>query len=310
MKILKACQIGLLAVIFFTLAGFLAGFHLMFDLTTQFRVQYYLLASFFLICFVIFQAWRWALLALLPILLNGIFILPLFAHVKETVPFGYRSTLRLVIANVEADNTHYAAVKKMVENSGADLVVLVETNDAWVRELESLKQFYPYYMLRGRSDCFGMSIFSRFPLQAEPAQLNPNGEIYLHAVDVLKGEKNFSLLAVHPPPPVSLERFATRNQAYEEIVRWVRSRKEPVIVAGDLNSAVWSPFYRRLEKKMGLSSIRAGRGVIPTWPAFVLDIFRVPLDHCFVSSDFKVSDVQTGKSNGSDHLPLIVDLKL
>ncbi|NET13198.1 MAG: endonuclease/exonuclease/phosphatase family protein, partial [Okeania sp. SIO1H6] len=95
----------------------------------------------------------------------------------------------------------------------------------------------------------------------------------------------------------------------------------PVILAGDLNITMWSPDYHKLEQETGLRNSRLGFGIIPTWPArfnnsvllYILSrFFQIPIDHCLISSEIKVVNVNTransGLNLGSDHLPLITDL--
>lgn len=298
-------KVALVAVTILSLTGFLGSVHLVFDLTSHFRVQYYLLASAFLIGFILMRNWRWALLSLIPLFVNGLFIFPWFL---SSPPRGERD-LRVLVSNVEAANSHYDSIRHVIREADADLVVLVETDFKWIAEIKYLKEIYPYRLIRARRDFYGISIFSRYPLEAEPPVYTDRGEIYTHVVDVLKGDRLFTLIAVHPPPPVSIERFTARNRAYEEIALLAHSRENPVIVAGDFNTTMWSPLYRRLIRDSGLVNVREGIGILATWPAFLLDLFRIPLDHCLVSPNFKVSRVMQGKKNDSDHFPLIVDLR-
>jgi endonuclease/exonuclease/phosphatase (EEP) superfamily protein YafD len=39
-------------------------------------------------------------------------------------------------------------------------------------------------------------------------------------------------------------------------------------------------------------------------------LFSIPIDHCFISPSIAVTDVRTGPDVGSDHRPIIVDLRL
>ena len=80
------------------------------------------------------------------------------------------------------------------------------------------------------------------------------------------------------------------------------------ILIGDLNTTMWSPWFGRLCAKSGLSSVRRGFGVLPSWPAPLPAFLRIPIDHCLVSDDLVVTGCRLGSPAGSDHLPLIVDL--
>jgi endonuclease/exonuclease/phosphatase (EEP) superfamily protein YafD len=80
-----------------------------------------------------------------------------------------------------------------------------------------------------------------------------------------------------------------------------------VILVGDFNTSLWSPYYYKFVEKTRLINGRRGFGVQPSWPTD-LPIFYIPIDHCFVSPEFQVLNSRVGENVGSDHLPLITDL--
>jgi endonuclease/exonuclease/phosphatase (EEP) superfamily protein YafD len=89
---------------------------------------------------------------------------------------------------------------------------------------------------------------------------------------------------------------------------------------GDLNITMWSPYYRRFVSKTGLWNTRQGSGILPTWrpvkirfwrlPSALSWLLALPIDHCLVSPAIAVPQIRPGPDVGSDHLPLIVDLRL
>jgi endonuclease/exonuclease/phosphatase (EEP) superfamily protein YafD len=86
---------------------------------------------------------------------------------------------------------------------------------------------------------------------------------------------------------------------------------EPKICIGDLNTSLWSPFYRGFRKQTKLVNVREGIGLLPSWPTFMgFGWLMIPIDHCLVSDDICVIMVQTVEPIGSDHLPLIVELEI
>ena len=80
-----------------------------------------------------------------------------------------------------------------------------------------------------------------------------------------------------------------------------------LIVAGDLNTGLWSPLYRRLMAHSALMEVRQGFGVLGTWPSF-FGPWRTALDHILVSSGIEVIRTWVGPGIGSDHRPLLADL--
>ena len=65
--------------------------------------------------------------------------------------------------------------------------------------------------------------------------------------------------------------------------------------------------FDRLLKQFGLLNARRGHGLIPSWPTF-LPFLMIPIDHCLVSPDASVVDIDSGPDIGSDHLPIFVKL--
>lgn len=303
--LLKAALGGLILL---TFTGFFGEYSLFLDLTSHFRLQYYLIAMVLTVAFVLLRQWRWAMMSLIPAVINGFFIFSWFiappAHAQMT------PDMRLLVCNVEKYNRHYDSVIKTVTDSGADVAVLVETDTDWTENLDALKQKYPYSMIRGRKDCLGMSVFSRFPLEAEPLRTHQDNEVYSHTMKITADGKDFTLIAVHVQPPVSFWHFAHRSAGYQEVMEQVKSHPTPIIVTGDFNTSMWSPYYRKIMRETGLENARQGFGVLQTWPTWVPAWMRIPLDYCLVSPGIQVADVKTGNKTGSDHLPLIVDLKL
>ena len=80
---------------------------------------------------------------------------------------------------------------------------------------------------------------------------------------------------------------------------------------GDFNVTPYSYYFSKFEKTIGLKNTMIGFGPQNSWPSILpLDIFRVPIDHVFVSKNIQILNVRVGPNLGSDHLPLIVKLSL
>jgi endonuclease/exonuclease/phosphatase (EEP) superfamily protein YafD len=121
---------------------------------------------------------------------------------------------------------------------------------------------------------------------------------------------DFSLIASHAYPPVVFgqEGFNWRNEQLKEMGETLAALKKPVVVAGDLNVTMWSPYYQNtLKKNAQLRNTRQGFGILPTYES--KNFFKaIPVDHCLVSEEIQVADLRLGPSLGSDHVPIIVDL--
>jgi endonuclease/exonuclease/phosphatase (EEP) superfamily protein YafD len=111
---------------------------------------------------------------------------------------------------------------------------------------------------------------------------------------------------LHPPPPKTQSLSKQRNQVLETLSHYIQTQKKPVVVIGDFNTTLWSPYYQRFTKSAGLKDCRRGFGILPTWTTR-LPLLYIPIDHCLVSRLITVIDIQTGKNIASDHLPVRVE---
>lgn len=76
-----------------------------------------------------------------------------------------------------------------------------------------------------------------------------------------------------------------------------------------MNVTPWSPVFSDLLREGGLLNTSQGHGLFGSWPAW-LPAGRIPIDHCLVTPDWQVDSKRLGPDIGSDHLPVMVDLRL
>lgn len=114
---------------------------------------------------------------------------------------------------------------------------------------------------------------------------------------------------MHPSKATGEIYFAERNRQLAAIGDYVAGLKTPTILVGDMNVTMWSPYYRDLVNKGQLNNVRAGFGILPTWPIFQ-PLLSIPIDHCLVTKDFQVLETRKGRKIGSDHFPLITDIAI
>jgi endonuclease/exonuclease/phosphatase (EEP) superfamily protein YafD len=188
------------------------------------------------------------------------------------------------------------------------VLVLQEVDERWMAALAPLLGEYSYAAARPRQDPFGIAVLSRIPIQAGECLHLGEASRPTAVVEVTVGGAAVSIVATHPKNPLSPHGFALRNDQLEAVADLARGRTRPLVLIGDLNVTMWSPWYRRLCDETGLVSARRGFGVLASWPTFLPSIMRLPIDHCLVSEGVVVADCRLGPEFGSDHRPLIVDL--
>ena len=80
------------------------------------------------------------------------------------------------------------------------------------------------------------------------------------------------------------------------------------MVLGDFNCAPWSPHFRRLCGGAKLRDAARGSGFAPTWYPSRVPI-GIPIDHVLVGPAVAVEEHRVGPALGSDHRPVLVDLR-
>jgi endonuclease/exonuclease/phosphatase (EEP) superfamily protein YafD len=300
-----------LLVLFFSIVGYLGRAGKYFELASHFRVQYSLLSLCYLLIFAGLQMWVWALLASFCLFINAVVVLPWLTSRKQRRTQTPGRNVRVIQANVLYENRRYAPFKKLVDEEKPDILIAQEVTEEWLKEMEYLSETYPYVQAACRGLGGGIALFSRFPfLESEILPLGFDERPGIRARLRIDGTA-ISLFTFHPHAPLRRDHFRWRNHQLALAADLIKTMPAPLIVIGDLNTTMWSPYFNQLLRARELINVRQGFGILPTWPLWLLLPFlMLPIDHCFVSPDIAIHKTRTGKRTGSDHLPLIVDLTI
>jgi endonuclease/exonuclease/phosphatase (EEP) superfamily protein YafD len=194
---------------------------------------------------------------------------------------------------------------KQVELKSPDIIALIEIDRKWKNALDTLKGYH-YSKVLPREDNFGIAIYSKIKLTDVEIKYFSKSRVPSIYSKLDLGDSSISILLTHPMPPGSTEGFINRNSTLASIGSFIKKSNHNAIVIGDLNTAMWSPYYKKLIEKSKLYNSRKGFGVTPTWPSFYFT--RIPIDHCLLSPSLKVSEFTVMDSIGSDHLPLALKI--
>ena len=219
--------------------------------------------------------------------------------------------ISIMIANVYQDNTNYIGCLNEINKMQPDVVLLLETNSKWENETAGLKHDFPFSIKAPLENTYGMLLYSKFPLEEGLIKFLVEDEIpSIHTKIVLPNEKRVQLYAVHPTPPVPTENPTSmeRDKELLLIADLAKDSKIPVIVIGDLNDVAWSFTTELFLKMSGLLDPRRGRGFFNTFNAHY-PFLRFPLDHAFISVDFKLIRIKRLNNFNSDHFPMFVSLQ-
>lgn len=305
--LLKIPKAAFLYVPILTFTAFFGDLYWWFDLTTHFRLQYLLVSVFFVLLFALLKLWRWAGVALLCLAINAPFVVSWYWPLSNSAQVSGGQKLRLLLSNVLWDNKHHADLIAMVKKEKPDLIFFQEVTPRWAQAFDALRDELPESLLHPDKDAGGMAVFSRLPfVRAEIAPMaDHNGPSLLVQLEI--NGRLVSIVSVHAPPPGGKMNFDHRTEIFNQAADFLNSLPEPKIIIGDLNTTMWSPYYKRFVEKTGLVNVRQGFGILPSWPTHLPPLF-IPIDHCLASQEIQVENVRTGDRVGSDHLPLIVDL--
>jgi endonuclease/exonuclease/phosphatase (EEP) superfamily protein YafD len=268
-------------------------------LLPHFRIQHAVVALVVLAAAAFLRMRAYAGAAALAFLVLVVTVAPDLSAARRAVPAG--EPVRVLLLNVHTRATSYAEVRALIDETKADVVALIEVDDRWLRELAPSLAGYSAHLEAPRADNFGMAVYGRMPFSAVVEELGGG------TPSIVVRAAQFSLVVVHPLPPVSGAALAQLESQFAATGARVRALPGPVILAGDLNATPWSPPFRALVDGSGLCDTRAGFGVQPTWPASFAPM-RIPIDHVLADCSIGVADRWVARDVGSDHLPVVVDL--
>lgn len=280
-----------------------AHWHFVLELGTHFMALYAIAALAALVILAALRAWRMSAVALVALLLTGAQVAPYFG-VSASAAAMNGTRLRIMEVNVLTANRNHDAFLEMVRAEQPDVIAVLEISAAWVEVLRELSDLYPHKWVEPQEDNFGIGLLCKLPLMNAEV-LDFEGVPAIRAEVEVEG-RVVHVFAVHTLPPVRSQYASIRNRQLEHLPELVKDAEEPVIVVGDFNAAMWSPHFRSLCRDSGLNDARAGRGIVPTWPAQFAPVM-IPIDHCLHSDSLEVNGLRSGTAFGSDHLPLIID---
>ena len=296
----------LIGISMVTLFGFLGSWWWGFDLFSSFRVQYFQLGLIGL-GVTLWNRWhRLTIWAIALICINYALVLPFYWN--KPAPSN-QPTIRVMLLNVNRANQQFDLIYTHIKNADPDIVVLEEITPQLATALEKLNPRYPHRFEQIRTDCFGIAILSKIPLENPHVIKTQDSEIPTLVTQIHSSQGLLSIIATHPTPPVSQSLNALHKRQLATLVQTVQQQTHPTILVGDLNMSPWSAYFRPFLKDAALKNSMNGFGFQPSWPAQIA-LLRTPIDHLLHDPRIKIQHRFIGKEIGSDHLPLIVDLYL
>ena len=319
---LAVCVLALLGLVLVTLlqgsAGLGSSAHWLLALVTPFVLQLTIACAVLALALLLLSEWELLVVTLMLLAYNGqrirTALTPRFeadaphAHAEDEAP------LRLLLANVNTVNRSWDRVLALVAEEDPDVIALLEVSDAWLEGLAPLAETHPLRAVEPREDNFGIALWSR---------LEPGTAEVLHHAEAQHGTRTLpairatfdlgsghpvTLIACHPVPPVGRRLTAARNEQLAWLTTLAAQAGPRTILAGDLNATPWC-LEPHLTWHLQDARATAGAGLATTWPARLPDPFRIPIDHILHARGITCTSLRVGPRIGSDHLPLIADLR-
>ena len=287
------------------------------ELLSNFRVYYLLLAVGITLSCWLCQIWGWRVrlllyFSLILVAFNSIWIVPWYLPQMQQ---SSGNSIRVLTFNINTQNDRWNEIANVILAVDPDVAVIIESSIESKEQLsQRLDRVLPFIY---RTTGGGLTIFSQFPLISPQSKTFNSGTILVTSLQI--DSRIINLVAAHPIVPIKPDLFHRRNASLAEITTYLQQQPKPLIFLGDLNLTLWSPYYSRLISRTLLHNTRLGFGIEPSWieaatyvhyPNWVTTLVQIPIDHIFVSRDFKVVDTQTAKAANSDHRMLWSDLEI
>lgn len=256
---------------------------------------------------------------LIGMVINGSYLInytPLVSTEVPTVSDIKESddVISLLVTNVKMSNENAEPLLKLIERKNPDLILAMEVNDRWSNDLKVLEKDYPYYQCTINEVTYGMTLYSKFPLAEINVDYMNNKKVpSFESTIELSNDKYLNLYCLHPVPPTHFkdlpDNAGKEEVAMKKLGKKISNSQYPSIVAGDLNDVVWSHVDVLTRTKDLLFDVRVGRGFYNSYNAENI-FMRWPLDHIFVTKEFRLKTLERLDHIGSDHYPIFVELVL
>ncbi|ESQ73932.1 endonuclease/exonuclease/phosphatase family protein [Asticcacaulis sp. AC402] len=223
------------------------------------------------------------------------------AFPKQAAADDTVAPVRLVFANLLIRNKTPEKLLPWVDKQNPDVVAVIEANpDARAALIRGLKATRPYVATR-----YDMVVVSRFPLRRPRPR--PGG-FALMTVDVEAPGRPFKLAVTHLTRPWPFSDPEDQRRQFSRLAAALDGfAQQDLILVGDFNT---SPSASGMDDFMGQTGLHQAPALRGTWPSFLPSLLRVGIDNILASPDRVLSRRQVGGFTGSDHRPVVVDIRL
>ncbi len=278
------------------------------DLTTHFRLQYLAIGTALLALLAVLKRPAWCAALAVCLAISAAPLADYLPPLPNAAAGGADvRDMRIMTVNLSLTDFRPRALLDIVVAESPDVLVLQEFSNVFDERLRELDTLYQHRVKLPRRGPFGLALYSRYEL-ADPAELDLGGSPAVRARVRAPGG-DFTLLGVHLRAPSRPRLAAQRNRQLGLLAELRATIEGPLVIAGDFNITPFSPYFSDLLSATGLRDARAERGFSASWPTF-LPWLAIPIDHCIVTDHFVVVALRRLPAFGSDHYPVLAQLRL
>jgi endonuclease/exonuclease/phosphatase (EEP) superfamily protein YafD len=220
------------------------------------------------------------------------------------------NAIRIVSSNVLMENRRHDLVLEMIAAFDPDILLLMETDEAWVDALEPALGRYPTVLREPLDNHYGMVFATRLDVRdARIVRLTRDNTPSVFAEIVAPEGTAFRFVGLHPRPPVPGESAKDRDAQILYAARFAAKSGIPVVVTGDFNDVAWSDTSQLFKHVGEYVDPRIGRGFFASFDANSAWL-RFPIDQFYATPDVAIISIERLAYVGSDHFPMATVVRL
>ncbi len=219
---------------------------------------------------------------------------------------------RLVIYNVLRTNEEFQQTLDTILSANADVLYLMEVQNAWEPYLKGVQDQYPYQKILAAPDYTGVALLSKHPwreLNVIALGYVSNPSIDAHIQFDQDENAELHLILTHPLPPFGNALTQSRDDQMISLAQRFRAGERRML-CGDFNLSPWSPRFAKLLQAGQLRDASLGFGLAPTLVPLPTWLGGVRVDHVLCNESVRVHDYQVQRTQNSDHAMVILDFSL
>jgi len=307
------------------LASYLGKWFWIFDILSSFRIYYIVISVAFFLFFIRFKNKTSSALFLTAIIIQIFTAYQSYNRPKIISNYVISEDITLLQYNAYYLNKSSNEIVEYITKNHAqlDIIFLQEVTSELKEELKAIEKYYPY-KITNNEKWFDRAFYSKLPilnseikffnnLNINPKSRDPYYNSHIHYITAhLESSKHsipLTIYGIHANAPLSKKFANLRNIELNIIADEIKNdvlNKHKILV-GDFNTTPFSYWYNLLEESSGLM----GTGFHNTWPDWIpFNLLKISIDNTLVSNNITIEEKITKNSMGSDHLPVIIKLKL